>query len=116
MQPQAPTNRPVMDVSAPPKATAPPVSIPLLQDVPSILPATAPLDVKQAPASLPPLPTESVSRPDPKLTAAAPAESSKRPPDSTGPGTPVGMVVMTIFFMMVLAGLAVMVYITSQPR
>jgi hypothetical protein len=109
--PKAPAQQPVAQ-SAQTLAAAPPIPAPIamtesqsplaVKDAPS-----APLTPAQAAANMPAPPTE------------RPKESKKAPVPARGPAdeghTPVVLIVVTILAMLVLAGLAVLVYLNSQP-
>lgn len=131
MQPQT-IQKPVMDVAAPPKppvplASAVPVAyrgpltsapVPAPQPVqPTALPviqATSPLAVKAAPA-IPETPAEAAAAmPTPPEVVAKPVAKHEQLAAVNKPRTPVGLITMTIIAMFILAGLAVVIYITSS--
>jgi len=129
MQPQT-IQKPVMDVAAPPKVPASPAnalpvapkrspfpaSSPVLQPVqPTALPviqATSPLAVKAAPAS-PETPVEAAAAMPSLPEVAAKTAIKQKQPAANKSHTPIGLITMTVITMLVLAGLAVVIYVTS---
>lgn len=131
MQPQT-LHRPVMDVAAPPKGPSPqpvapaqtasveqpqtPISVapaPVPTPAPGISQAQTPLAVKAPPAPIETPAQAAAAMPLPKDNPKEVKKSTK-PPKSNGSPTPVALITFTILAMLILAGLAVVVYVTSQ--
>jgi hypothetical protein len=73
-------------------------------------------DPQEVPLSIPPVDDDASALSDgPSLPAdEAPAPAPATKPGPTGPKAPVVLITMTIFGMLILSGLAIMVYLTSQ--
>jgi len=124
MQPQTP-RKPVMDVAAPVKSPAPaqPASTTPVAPVPptptpapapttpSIPESRAPLEVKAPPA---PAETPAQAAAAMPLSADLHANQAAQKPAKPRSKTPTALITFTILAMLVLAGLAVVVYVTSQ--
>ncbi|HKU19029.1 MAG TPA: hypothetical protein VJP80_07240 [Candidatus Saccharimonadales bacterium] len=131
MQPQT-ANKPVMDVAAPvhkPLPSGPTHAVTMPAPQPAAIaaqpaplptpalpahPASAPLAVKPAPVVE--TPTAHDAAADTSLQSALTEDETvpKPPPAASGSHAPVALITATIFVMLVLAGLAVMVYLTSH--
>jgi hypothetical protein len=127
MDPQTHPTKPVMDIAAPPRpapAAAPVQSAPASSPVPNIPVAShQPVAVAPAPAVEPDLSgTGDQSRlaatePAPLLSASDIASTPKKPAKSqpAGPHAPVALITVAVLVMLGLCGIAILVYITSQP-
>jgi outer membrane biosynthesis protein TonB len=124
MQPQNLTTKPVMDIAAPPKA--PQQSV---QPKPMFSSPPAPLSPQPAPNSVPnpavpqshievkPAPIAEEAKPETQTANAnllAPTFAAPKKVEATGPHAPVALITITIIVMLVLAALAVIIYMTTS--
>ncbi|HSX00462.1 MAG TPA: hypothetical protein VLH38_05490 [Patescibacteria group bacterium] len=110
MQPQT-IQKPVMDVAAPHKPAVPAVPQSVQPTPLPVIRSTSPLAVQAAPAK-PETPAEAAAA-MPVPAVDLPAEKTpQRHPAGTS-RTPAGLITLTICAMLILAGLAVAIYVTS---
>jgi hypothetical protein len=110
MQPNTLT-KPVMDVAAPrtPTATMPPR--PAVFQPAAVAPAPVPVRPAPFPAAAPAAPTTIPSAP---ASVTVPNVKKRAVAASATPRKPVALITVTIFVMLVLATLAIAIYVTSN--